>query len=556
MGDTQEHSGSAEDRPIPVAPASASVPASAPASVPAHTQAAGPGPRTNASPTAKRGLGHKILMVLGWLAAILGAVLLGSSIWVLNTFGQISFQQMVANIPGLGGNGEGGGADPDVIKSFVIEAVLIPLALVAGAALIYFALTHTLSGRHPRTFLVSHRRGIAGLASIALFLAGTSAASSSMGIPAYIRGIVTDASISNYYKEPVITSTPDDPKNLVVIYLESMDADFGSPEYMGEDLLSDLHSSTTGWASLPNLTMSPYYGYTMGGVVTTQCGIPPKPAEGMIMTEAAPQANNNIGDGLATYMPGATCLGDVLQEAGYHNVYMGGAPESFASKGTFLSSHGFDTVLGYEHWRAQGETQFSGWGLSDQRLFENAKEEVRELHKSDEPFTLSMITLDNHAPITDFGYCPDTTGNLEKNTVRCQSHIVSDFIDDMDTNGILDDTVVVVMADHQAFTTADIASYKRDMGWRAQQQLPLFNAVWSPDGAAFARESGTQAHMYPTMLQLLGFGLQDHQAGMGVSLLVPESDVADSHTILNLGFDDLANLYNSSSTDLYKKLWD
>lgn len=505
---------------------------------------------TAAKHEAKPSTLHRAGTWLGWIAAILGVILCGSSIWVLNTFGQISFQQMIANIPGLGG--EGAGADPAFIRSFIIEAVAIPLALLTGAALIYYTWVRR---NPPKNFVARHSRFLAGTTSLVLFATGTFSASSAMGLPSYIRGIVTNTSISDYYKEPVITSTPDDPKNLVLIYLESMDDDFGSAEYMGEDLLASLHESTSNWDSLPNLTMSPYYGYTMGGVVTSQCGIPPKPAEGMVMTEAAPQANNGIGDGLATYMPGATCLGDVLKEAGYTNVYMGGAPETFASKGTFLNTHGFDTVLGYDHWKSIGETQFSGWGLSDQRLFENAKEEVRTLHDSASPFTLSMITLDNHAPIEDFGYCPDTTGSLEKNTVKCQSQIVADFIDYMDEEGILEDTMVVVMADHQAFTTAEIAEYKRSLGRTAQQQLPLFNAMWSSDGIELARTEGTQAHLYPTILEALGFGVEDHRAGMGVSLLIPESEVSDP-TILNLSFDDLANLYNSSSTDLYKELWE
>ena len=508
------------------------------------------GPREG---TAKRSVARRVGTWIGWIAAVLGTILYGASIWVLDTFGQISFQQMIANIPGLGG--EGGGANPAFIQSFIVNAVVIPLAILAGCALIYFAWIRHTQARSPRNFFARHRRMFAGLSSIGILTVGTFSASSAMGIPSYIRGIVTDVSISDYYKEPVITSTPADPKNLVLIYLESMDKDFGSAEYMGEDLLTDLQQSTQGWTSVPTLTMSPYYGYTMGGVVTTQCGIPPKPAEGMVMTEAAPQANNGIGSGKSTYMPGATCLGDVLKDAGYTNVYMGGAPESFASKGTFLKTHGFDTVLGYEHWKDIGETQFSGWGLSDQRLFENAKEEVLALHNGNQPFTLSMITLDNHAPIKDFGYCPNTTGNIEKNTVTCQSQIVSDFIDYMKDEGILDDTMVVVMADHQVFTTADIAEYKRDMGWTDQQQLPLFNAMWSPDGIELARDDSTQANMFPTILEALGFGVEDHRAGLGVSLLVPESAVSSQPTILDLNFADLANLYNSSSTDLYKKMW-
>ena len=60
---------------------------------------------TAAKHEAKPSALHRVGTWLGWIAAILGVILCGSSIWVLNTFGQISFQQMIANIPGLGGEG-------------------------------------------------------------------------------------------------------------------------------------------------------------------------------------------------------------------------------------------------------------------------------------------------------------------------------------------------------------------------------------------------------------------------------------------------------------------
>ena len=75
----------------------------------------------------KRSVAHRVGTWIGWIAAVLGTILCGASIWVLDTFGQISFQQMIANIPGLGG--EGGGANPAFIKSFIVNAVVIPLAI-------------------------------------------------------------------------------------------------------------------------------------------------------------------------------------------------------------------------------------------------------------------------------------------------------------------------------------------------------------------------------------------------------------------------------------------
>ena len=58
----------------------------------------------------------------------------------------------------------------------------------------------------------------------------------------------------------------------------------------------------------------------MAGIVCTQRGIPLKSD---LLT---PDVNHNtFGEQVRTYLPGATCLGDVLHTAGYTNTYLGAA---------------------------------------------------------------------------------------------------------------------------------------------------------------------------------------------------------------------------------------
>lgn len=71
----------------------------------------------------------------------------------------------------------------------------------------------------------------------------------------------------------------------------------------------------------------------------------------------------------------------------------------------------------------------------------------------------------------------------------------------------------------------------------------------------FARTEGINANMYPTILELLGYELQDGRAGVGVAFQVPASAAQGQRTILDLDFDDLANAFNSKSADLYQQLW-
>lgn len=492
--------------------------------------------------------------IFGWFFALLGAILFASAIWVQNTFGFVSFHQLLANLPTAGG-GEGGNGDPEMIRSYFLEAVGIPLLILVALGIFYRLILREIVKRRPRTWMAHSHALVSTAVSAALFAAGASSLSTTVSFPLYVRGLFTDETLANYYQSPEILSSPEEKKNLVLIYLESMDDAFSREDIMGENLLRDLDAATDGWASIAELKDNPYYGYTMGGIVDSQCGTPPKPSEGMVITEAAPEAGNTISEGEDQFMPSATCLGDVLKADGYNNYYMGGAAAWFAHKGKFLQTHGFDTVVGRDDWVADGETELSGWGLSDRRLFTIAKERIKELYDAGEPFTFSTITLDNHAPLYDFGYCPNTSGSVANSTLRCQSEIVADFINFMEDEGMLEDTVVVVMADHSMFMASESSDYKRKMSFTELYQVPLYNRIWSPDGVEFARESGINANMYPTILELLGYELEDGRAGVGVSFQTPASAVDHVKTMVPLSYEEIMLAFNSRSTELYQALW-
>src|SRR5690606_36536115 len=116
----------------------------------------------------------------------------------------------------------------------------------------------------------------------------------------------------------------------------------------------------------------------------------------------------------------------------YRSVFLGGADASFASKRDFLESHGYDEVFDYNDWHKMGETQMSPWGLSDGRLMEHAKAEVTRLHESDEPFHLTVLTVDAHAPAFIHEYCPiDSNDETQRMAaaIECSMQQVAGFID-------------------------------------------------------------------------------------------------------------------------------
>lgn len=518
---------------------------------------------------------RSILRMLGWALIALfvatGAVLLGSALWIRRTFGPISIDQMLMSLPGAGG-AEVTGAESGYVSDFVWQAIALPLICVVVLFMLSWLVRRVMNrrqqaiasevsdrGRYGRPHASRPRfsRWIPGLFAAVTFVSGAAVFAQTIGLAQYVRSATTTLSMMDYYVAPYanddtsvvfdISDGKSEPKNLVTIYLESADDAFSDADQFEANLLQPLQEATEGWASIPALRVYEGGGWTMAGLVGTQCGIPlrgPGIGENDINS-------NEIGADAEEYLPGAYCLGDALADVGYTNVYLGGADAGFASKGVFFSNHGFDEVKDLEYWIEQGETELSAWGLSDRALMEQAKAEVTRLHEAGEPFNLTMLTLDFHEPAHLFDYCPQTTEADLSSALICSMQQVAGFIDYMEEKGYLDDTVVVVMADHPKMV-ADGGYYSNELSGVALDERLLFNRIWTPDGESdWARDDIDQLSMYATTLDLLDLGQADGRAGVGLSALTGTIE----NTALNLQTDEYLELLQSRSADLYSWLW-
>jgi phosphoglycerol transferase len=255
---------------------------------------------------------------------------------------------------------------------------------------------------------------------------------------------------------------------------------------------------------------------------------------------------------------GSTCLGDILEENGYTNVFLGGASASFAAKGTFLAGHGYSEVKDLSDWRAAGEpeTNFrSDWGLSDERLMAHARDEIDRLYaeaeQTGQPFNLSLLTLDTHEPVHVFDYCPVDTQNEVTSVFSCSLTQVAGFVEYMEEKGYLDDTAVVIMGDHLKHMSAGDAFHEQ---LDDHPNRTIFNRIRVPgqDGNSTLRPAVDQLNMYPTLLEAAGLTLQDHEAGLGVSAFAPE---VPDHSAQALEPDTYAELLDSHSPRFYTEAW-
>ena len=478
----------------------------------------------------------RVVLAIRWSLLGLALVLLAAASWIHFRFGKVVFEQVVLHLPVAGAQGGD--------SSLVTEAALVCLALPALLLLLVAGWLRLRRSRRPDAAGRPRRRPVV-MPAIA-FAGSLSVLLSMIGFPQFAAAVLADRSLAPYYVSPTIGGTVSAPKNLVTIYLESGENTYADEDLFGRNLLADLDDATRTWASFDGLQQYPGGGWTMAGLVGTQCGIPLKSR--LLLAGINP---NDFGEQLDSYLPGATCLGDVLAGEGYTNVFLGGAHTRFAGKDTFLADHGYQHEYGLSDWEAAGEdrSDISEWGLSDRRLFRHAEEVIDDLRAEGDPFNLTILTLDTHEPAGVFAGCDTADAVRMATAVTCSMRAVAGFVDHLGDEGYLEDTVVVVMGDHLK-VTSDGGDFKSELDRTADRTI-IFR-VWSPEPVVFNRDRADQFSVLPTTLELLGFDIGDGRAGLGVSLI---GDHDPTDTALELAADEYRAIVEAPSTALYREFW-
>jgi phosphoglycerol transferase MdoB-like AlkP superfamily enzyme len=246
--------------------------------------------------------------------------------------------------------------------------------------------------------------------------------------------------------------------NLIVIYLESFQYNFtqqGGSTYPG--LVPSLDNKLESFSIAENFfgSVTP----TINGMISGFCGVniflPGNIKEDRANT---PDPNKVLGkdDSVNKVIgKGLRCLSDVLGEAGYHQVYMQGAPARFAGKGDFLVNHQYDEVMGldelYDSTKHEVPHQ---WGLHDFDLFKSVLEKLDTMPK-DKPFNLTTLTLNSHFPGFESEQCNIyKKGNTLLNGIHCTDQALGYLLNGLKQRGYYDNTAIVIVGDHMQFASA------------------------------------------------------------------------------------------------------
>lgn len=167
----------------------------------------------------------------------------------------------------------------------------------------------------------------------------------------------------------------------------------------------------------------------------------------------------------------------LLNEKGYYSFSMHGNNGTYWNRNVVHKEFGYDKFF-------NGEVDFDldekiGLGLSDKSFFRQAVTKIKEISELNSKYYGTLITLTNHTPFSDIikkgivdydvdykykAYNEETDeieivsapylentklGNYLK-SVHYADEAIGQFINDLDSNNLLDDTIIVIYGDHDA----------------------------------------------------------------------------------------------------------
>ncbi|MCT4701648.1 phosphatidylglycerol--membrane-oligosaccharide glycerophosphotransferase [Enterobacteriaceae bacterium H20N1] len=395
----------------------------------------------------------ELLSIVLFVAAIaVYAVKAGRNIWWFGSILLILTLYIILNVTLVASNYfTGDGINDAVLYTLTssltgagIGKYILPgLGVLAGLVVIFGLLTWILRRRknHPHHFGYS-------LLAVVLALACVDASSAFRQVVDLVKTQTRngESDFDAYYKVP--HGVINNPKlNLVYIYGESLERTYFQPELF-PDLAPELTGLKDSGLDFSHTGQLPGTGYTIAGMVSSQCGIPLfAPFEG------------NSSASVSSIFPKNVCLGDILKASGYENYFMQGADLRFGGKDVFLQSHGFDHMYGAQELKTMvaDPSYKNNWGYYDDTVLDEVYEKFIELSKANKRFSLFTLTVDTHHPdgfisktCNRRSYTFDGKVNQSFSAVACSQEHVAALIEKIKASPYFKNTVIVVSSDHLA----------------------------------------------------------------------------------------------------------
>lgn len=318
--------------------------------------------------------------------------------------------------------------------------------------------------------------------------------------------------------------------DLLMIYIEGTDRQFAdAANWPGA--YDPLHAIASNGVAFTNVQQITGTGWSLAGVVATQCGVPILP-RGLLY-------GTNF-ERLHQFMPGLTCLGDMLAEHGYDSRYIVGGPLEFGGLDILFRGHGYTEAIGRQELEArlpasEINAALIGWILDDQLLFDESTRLHKAMVSGEKPYALVIETIGPHGNkgLLSRHCAPDGRAGFSADfdrVLRCTIDDTAAFVAAARERHAQQrpdrPLLVVLLSDHLSHNaliprpSADYAGFNTVIFSGAPDLAPAENT-----------KPGSMIDVLPTVLQVMGLAKPPYRAGLGVSLLTEEPSLVGAYGV-------------------------
>ncbi len=479
--------------------------------------------------------GHLALKIVSVVLFTLGTAALTGTLWGKETFGDLSPDQMIINL-----FTPKGGTSDEIMFTLWTGPVFQTVVLTVFFILFVFSpriIKFRKKDKEKCVFSVLARRITSIVLAVAMLVGGCAYGIKQFELIKLFKMYVIDASfIEDNFTDPreVKLQFPEKKRNLIHIYLESMENSYTSTDmggYMDENLIAPLTELAKEGVSFSHLdkgfggpVATPGCTWSVASMVNMNTGLPMK----------VPVDGNSYGSP-DNFLPGAMTLGDILEAQGYEQSLMFGATAKFGGLDHFYASHGNYNVLDYDAVKANGwipEDYYVYWGYEDDKLYEFAKDEITRLSQTGKPFNFVMETADTHFPDGYVGpNTPTPRDNQYANVIAYSASEVVKFVRWIQAQPFYENTTIVIIGDHNSMDKKFFADFDEEY---IRTTFNLFLNV-PEEMTENISEKTTQNRwwanfdMYPTILASIGVKIEGEKLGIGTNMFSGEKTVFEEN---------------------------
>ena len=444
-----------------------------------------------------------LLKILYWVGEILTVFLAGLSVllalsvrWMFATWTNLSMDELVYHL-----TAPLDGTNTDMIWDYV-RVCAVPTILV-----IFFLILILIAWRKKEK--VHLFRGIINLVALVGIIVMLGYTWTELGVGDYLKDQNTESKfIEDEYVDPTDVEVvfPEQKRNLIYIFLESMETTYSDVDDGGafdENVIPELTEIAQTNEDFSGADPKLNGGYSLAGTTWTMGAM-------FAQTSGLPlniSISANDMDTQDSFFTGVTTL-------------LIGSEAQFGGRKLYFQEHGNYEMEDYSYAIENGLIPSDykvWWGYEDQKLFEFAKEKLLQLSQGDEPFNLTMLTVDTHF---EDGYvceqCPTEYDTQYSNVMACSSRQVGEFLKWIQQQDFYENTTIVISGDHPTMDSDYCAEIDQEGNYDRRVFTAYINA------AAYAQDQQERTYStfdnFPTTLAALGVQIDGDRLGLGTNL--------------------------------------